>query len=131
MTKGKYDFEKRGAIFAAVALESKADDNDIKNLLTSKEQIVGCICLRPLTENCGELKRMYVRKSYRKNGVGKLLAKEVITHAWEDCQYDELKLDSLERLKGAVALYENMGFDRISPYCECPEEDHVCMNKFR
>lgn len=103
----------------------------LKDLLTQKEQIVGCICLRPLTDNCGELKRMYVRKSHRKKGVGKLLAKEIIDHAWEGCQYEELKLDSLERLEGAVALYENLGFNRISPYCECPEADHVCMSKFR
>lgn len=104
----------------------------LKDLLTEKEQIVGCICLRPMPDpQCGELKRMYVRKTHRKKGVGKLLANEIINYAWEVCQYDELKLDSLERLNGAVTLYENLGFSRISPYCECPEDDHVCMNKFR
>ncbi len=141
---GKYDFDKRGGIFAAVEVAATTttaatattatatvNAESLKNLLVKKEQIVGCICLRPLTESCGELKRMYVRKTHRQTGVGKLLAKEVIDHAWEGCQYDELKLDSLERLQGAVSLYSGLGFSRISPYCECPEEDHVCMNKFR
>ena len=32
---------------------------------------------------------------------------------------------------GAVKLYEGLGFERIAPYCECPEADHVCMNLFR
>jgi len=33
--------------------------------------------------------------------------------------------------EGAVKLYEGMGFQRIPPYCECPEDDHVCMNMFK
>ncbi len=118
---GKYDFEKRGGLFVATSSDS-TDSDDI--------EVVGCIAIRPLDDKCGEVKRMYTKKSHRRSGVGKLLAKTIIDHAWT-LEYDEIKLDSLERLKGAVALYENLGFSRIDPYCECPEEDHVCMNLFR
>ena len=42
--------------------------------------------------------------------------------------YRVVKLDSLERLAGAVRLYEREGFERCEKYVECPEEDHVCMS---
>ena len=130
---GKYDFKKRGGLFVAIQNGSKEGSNSDESLgVLQSSQIVGCIAIRPLTESCGEVKRMYIRKSYRRNGLGKKLALAIIEHAWSDeCNFDEIKLDSLERLADAVSLYEKLGFERISPYCECPEKDHVCMNTFK
>jgi len=159
---GKYDFQKRGGLFVAVAInlpsapiqsedvKSREDGDDdflfvspgsdlpevcgttLGGGLTDSLQVVGCIAIRPLTETCGEVKRMYIRKSHRRCGVGKLLANAIVEQAWgEQCKFEEIKLDSLERLVGAVKLYENMGFQRIEPYCDCPEDDHVCMNLFK
>ena len=85
---GKYDFHKRGGLFVAVV----GHEN-----LKSAEQIVGCIALRPLEENCGEVKRMFIRKASRRSGVGNKLANAVISHAW-DQGYSEIKLDTLARL---------------------------------
>ena len=129
---GKYDFNKRGGLFVAIENEPKTvPDSDEPSEALQSSQIVGCIAIRPLTESCGEVKRMYIRKSHRGNGLGKKLALAIIEHAWSDeCNFDEIKLDSLERLTAAVSLYEKMGFKRILPYCECPEKDHVCMNTF-
>jgi len=93
---------------------------DVKN-------VVGVVGLKQLNKSCGEVKRMYIRKSWRRFGIGKMLAEAIIMRSWE-CGYEEIKLDSLERLVGALKLYENMGFKRIPPYCECPESDHVCMS---
>jgi len=73
---------------------------------------------------------MYIRKTHRRLRIGLQLAEAVVSHAW-NIGYSEIKLDSLERLHGAVKLYEHLGFQRIPPYCECPEKDHVCMNLFR
>lgn len=84
---GKYDFKKQGGLFVAVKGQQ----------LESADQIVGCIALRPLEGRCGEVKRMFIRATSRRNGVGNLLAKAVIGHAWEE-GYSEIKLDSLERL---------------------------------
>jgi GNAT superfamily N-acetyltransferase len=122
---GKDVFEKRGGVFVAVSNDPSLDLND----LAHSKHVVGCIAIRPLNDKCGEVKRMFIRKSHRRNGIGKLLAETIVQHAWE-LEYEEIKLDSLERLTGAVKLYEAMGFQRIDPYCECPEEDHVCMNLF-
>ena len=41
--------------------------------------------------------------------------------------YVEIKLDSLERLRSALSLYEKNGFVRCEKYVECPEKDHVCL----
>lgn len=103
----------------------------LKASLTDALQVVGCIAIRPLTDTCGEVKRMYIRKSHRRLGLGKVLANAIMEQGWEQCKFNEIKLDSLERLVGAVKLYENMGFHRIEPYCDCPEDDHVCMNLFK
>ena len=120
---GKYSFENRGGLFVA-AIEDENKD------VSKVDQIIGCIAIRPLEESCGEVKRMYIRKDYRRFGIGSMLAKSIISHAWE-MGYTEIKLDSLERLVGAVKLYESFGFQRIDPYCECPEDDHVCMNVYK
>jgi GNAT superfamily N-acetyltransferase len=90
---GKYDFKKKGGLFVAV------NGPEIK----SADQVVGCIALRPLEGNCGEVKRMFIRATSRRNGVGNLLAKAVISHAWVE-GYSEIKLDSLERLVSAKFL---------------------------
>ena len=158
---GKYCFNNKGGIYVAVEIDyyEHHNDNDCDNnndhhhhhfvviqpgttdtneklqqLIQNKNQVVGCIAIRPLTNNCGELKRMYIRQSHRRLGIGKELAKCIMDYGFDvdKCDYMELKLDSLERLKGAVGLYEDLGFRRMEePYCECPEDDHVCMNLFR
>jgi len=154
---GKYDFKKRGALYVAVEVEVPMDDVSAPRTIFVPpggdlpkdssfdhgcSQVVGCIALRELTQTCGEVKRMYIRKSHRRLGIGKLLARAIMDRAWDKsddgislggtkCNYEEVKLDSLERLEGAVKLYENIGFNRIPPYCECPEDDHVCMNIFK
>ncbi len=102
------------------------------DVLIKSSQIIGCVAVRQYSEACGEMKRMFVRKGFRNIGVGRRLTQTVIDHSWSDeCKYDELKLDSLERLDGAIRLYEYFGFQRIPAYCSCPETDHVCMTKFR
>ena len=103
-------------------------DTDIP---TETSQIIGCVAVRQYSQTCGEIKRMFVRKDFRSMGVGRLLTETIINHSWNECKYEEIKLDSLERLDGAIRLYEYFGFQRISPYCTCPEADHVCMAKFR
>lgn len=118
---GKYDFTKRGGLYVAVdataatATAAGGDDDDgqatddIHQSLSSiiqLNQIVGCVALRPLDEsdNSCEVKRMYIRESHRRRGIGNLLAKAVMDLAWEQ-GYDVIKLDSLERLVRVVYLF--------------------------
>ena len=80
------------------------------------EQPVGCIALRPLgTTNIAELKRLYVRSSARKLGVGLALAQRAINRARE-AGYHLIRLDTLPTMQDAQRLYRQLGFKEITAY---------------
>lgn len=91
------------------------------------ERIVGCIALRPLSDDkhddgatlAGEVKRLYVKPSARGRGVARDLAHHVIDDA-RAIGYRTLKLDTLERMRAALTLYESLGFTRCEPYYHNP-----------
>jgi GNAT superfamily N-acetyltransferase len=90
---------------------------------------VGCIAMRSLTEagSC-ELKRMYVRASSRRRGIGHALAKAAIRAA-ERAGYFRMYLDTLPTLTPALALYERLGFTRTAAYYDTPIIDTIFMRK--
>jgi len=77
--------------------------------------LAGCAALRPLGDGIGEMKRLYVRPSFRSVGLGKHLV-DAIIHAARDASYRELRLDTLATMTSAQALYRKIGFVEIPPY---------------
>jgi ribosomal protein S18 acetylase RimI-like enzyme len=68
-----------------------------------------------------------VQPSHRREGWGERLARMVIAEA-RAIGYRELKLDTLERMAAARALYANLGFRDCAPYYRNPLDGVVYMS---
>ncbi len=85
-------------------------------------KIVGCVALKPLDEGVCEMKRLYVRPEARGEGCGRKLVEELISFARKSA-YIKMKLDTVSKLKEAIALYRSFGFVETSPYVYNPLAD--------
>ncbi|WP_368489211.1 GNAT family N-acetyltransferase [Clostridium sp. BJN0013] len=79
----------------------------------------GTIALRKISKNICEMKRLYVRDTYRKLGIGKKLVNIIIQEALR-LNYSYMRLDTLEAMKKAQDLYVSFGFYDIEPYVYNP-----------
>jgi GNAT superfamily N-acetyltransferase len=87
-----------------------------------------CIALRPLAEPAaGEVKRLYVQPAHRGEGWGRSLVAALLAEA-RAIGYDELKLDTLDWMNAARALYEQTGFRPCAPYYVNPIPGVVYMS---
>jgi len=82
---------------------------------TDSGEAAGCVALRRLETDIGEMKRLYVRPAHRGTGLGRRLIKTVVTEA-AAAGYARLRLDTTPEMAAAIRLYEAMGFVRIPPY---------------
>jgi putative acetyltransferase len=89
------------------------------------EKAAGCVALRRLDDDSGEMKRMYVRDAYRGSGLGRRLAVAVIEEARKR-QYRRVVLDTLPKLAPAIALYRDLGFRETGPYLASPTPGAIC-----
>ncbi|HEX6650742.1 MAG TPA: GNAT family N-acetyltransferase [Pyrinomonadaceae bacterium] len=91
-------------------------------LATENNELAGCIALRKLSPGICEMKRLFVRPTYRSHGLGRVLVETIIDEA-RKLGYTHMRLDTLPGLMDkAIALYRSFGFVDIAPYCENPVE---------
>lgn len=81
---------------------------------------IGCVGVRPLgdPETC-EMKRLYVSHVGRGTGLGKALALEALDQA-RGMGYRRVRLDTLQSMTSAKALYGKLGFIEVEPYYNNP-----------
>lgn len=79
----------------------------------------GCVALRALHDvdcpNACEMKRLYVRRAFRRFGLGRVLAQALMDQATR-AGYSTLLLDTLDEMEAARGLYETLGFVEVPPY---------------
>ncbi len=80
---------------------------------------VGAVGLRPLAGGYAELKRLFVQRQARGLGLGRALLTTALTAA-RARGFQGVRLDSLEGMTEAQALYAASGFHPIAAYRENP-----------
>jgi putative acetyltransferase len=79
-------------------------------------QLAGCVALHKWEGVICEMKRLYLRSSFRGKGLGRVLAEKIIAEA-RSIGYQRMRLDTIEPLmKDAVEMYRKLGFREIAPY---------------
>jgi GNAT superfamily N-acetyltransferase len=86
-------------------------------LIRREDASVGVGCLKRLTPSVAELQRMYVQPHARGVGAGRLLLQQLLSDA-RAIGYEAVRLESLNFLSAAHALYKSVGFAEITPYAD-------------
>ena len=90
---------------------------------------IGCGAYRPMNETTVEIKRMYVRRTLRKQGVGRTMLRH-LEQAARAAGYTTARLETGTAQTEALALYESDGYRRIPcwpPYDALPVS--ICLEK--
>ena len=98
----------RGALFLA------ADGTDL----------VGMIFMTPIRGDTAQIRRMYVRDSHRRQGLGGTLFAAAVQAA-RDIGYARVLLESPRSWAGAHAVYEAHGFRTVAAYPESEVPEHL------
>ncbi len=97
--------------------EDFQDDELIFLVVRQGSELVGCGALRPLEEGVAEVKRMFVRHSFRRLGISRRILSALELQAMEK-GYTTLRLETGTEQPEALGLYRSAGYVQIPSYGE-------------
>lgn len=83
--------------------------------------VAGCGAWRDLGGGVCEMKRLYVPERFRGHHIGRRLSDALVASA-KAAGHASMRLDTLEVMREAIAMYEAIGFRRRSPYIAYPDD---------
>jgi len=93
-------------------------------LASCDRQVIGCVAVRRIAESVREMKRLYVRPPFHRQGVGRALAQAVMEES-QVIGYSHMRLDTLPWMAEAIEMYRSLGFREIEPYRYNPVDGAV------
>ena len=94
----------------------------------AKDEPAGMVAYRRHSAVRCEMKRLYVRPSYRGRGIGERLVEAILECAIR-AGYKEMVLDTLAPMHAAIGLYTKFGFEVCAPYYDNPMPDVIYLKK--
>jgi GNAT superfamily N-acetyltransferase len=121
----------------AVGVEEQGEYNQYNTLedihdvvlLMENNKAIACGSFKEYESQVAEMKRVFVKKDYRKRGLSKLIIKELEAKAKAN-GYTKLILETGKQLKTAIITYKSYGYtirNNFGQYENMP--DSVCMEK--
>ncbi|MDE6853013.1 MAG: GNAT family N-acetyltransferase [Lachnospiraceae bacterium] len=108
---------------------NKLDDIHDAIVAYDKKIPVACASFKKYSDECAEVKRVFVKEGYRGMGISKELMKMLEKQAKER-GFRYFILESGEPLVSAMALYRKIGYEVISNYGQYVDMDEsICMKK--
>lgn len=93
-------------------------------LCSNGSECIACAGIRRIDAENAELKRMFVKESFRGKSLGSTLLEKALQLA-KDCGYKKVKLDTLHTMLPAMELYKKYGFKEIPAYYHNPNPTAV------
>lgn len=90
---------------------------------------VGCGAIKEFGKETMEIKRMFVHHGFRRQGIAKKILEQLEIWA-NELKYETCILETGNKQKEALSLYQNLGYEVIPNYGQYEKvESSICMQK--